>query len=69
MLIPNAIDHPISLVKVSCDNFRPPLNPIANKRYSDINFDELGGISNSLFNTQPVYQTQKTVTRGLLNFR
>jgi hypothetical protein len=47
--IPNTIDHPISKVNPSCDNSCPPLKPIANNRYKEINFEELAGISKSLF--------------------
>jgi CBS domain-containing protein len=40
MDIPKSIDHKISFVMCSCESSCPPLKPIANNKYSEINFEE-----------------------------
>lgn len=66
MPIPNKIDHPISMVNVSCDNSCPPLKPIENNKYSEINFEELGGISKSLFKYTANMPNTKKSKAGLV---
>jgi len=61
---PKIMDKNISGVNVSCDNSCPPLNPIANKRYIDMNLEEFGGISKSLLNTTAIIPSIKKVKQG-----
>ena len=66
--MPNIIDQPISLVNVSCDNSCPPLNPIANKRYKEMNLEEFGGISKSLFKYTAMMPNTKNNNAGFVRF-
>jgi hypothetical protein len=66
--IPKSIDQAISLLKVSWDNSCPPLNPIANNKYNEINLDELGGISKSLFKYTEMIPSTKKSSAGLVRF-
>ena len=68
MNIPNSIEKPISLVNVSCDSSCPPLNPIENNKYNEINFDELSGISKSLFTETAMIPSTKNNKAGLVKF-
>jgi hypothetical protein len=49
MKIPKIIDHRIFRLNDSWDNSCPPLKPMEINRYNEINLEELGGISRSLF--------------------
>ena len=55
-----------SSVMLSCANSCPPLNPIENKRYKEINFAELDGISKSLFSRTAMMPNRKNRNAGLL---
>ncbi len=66
--IPRNIDHKISMVNASRDNSCPPLKPMANNKYNDINLDELGGISKSLLMYTATIPNTKNKRAGLLKF-
>jgi hypothetical protein len=68
MAIPKSIERPISVVNVSCDNSCPPLNPIENNKYNEINLEELGGISRSLFKQTARIPKKKNNNAGLVRF-
>ena len=48
---PKASERSTSSLNPLCDNSCPPRNPIANKRYKEINLEELAGNAKSLFST------------------
>jgi hypothetical protein len=58
----------ISVVNASCDNSCPPLKPIANNKYSEMNFEELAGISRSLFTYTAIMPSTKNNKAGLVRF-
>ncbi len=66
--MPNNIDKPISFVNVSCDNSCPPLKPIANNKYREINFEELAGISKSLLKYTAIKPSIKNSNAGFVRF-
>jgi hypothetical protein len=68
MPIPNNIDHAISLENVSCESSCPPLNPIEKSKYNEMNLDELGGISKSLFKYTATIPRIKNSSAGLVKF-
>jgi hypothetical protein len=55
-----------SSVNVSCDNSCPPLKPIENSKYREINFAELAGISKSLFKRTAMMPKRKNKKAGLV---
>jgi hypothetical protein len=57
---------PTSLVNPLCANSSPPLNPIENNKYSEINLEELAGISKSLFTTAAITPNKKNSNVGLV---
>ncbi len=63
---PNRIDKSISWLNTSCDNSCPPLNPIDNNKYNDINFEVLGGISKSLFISTAITPNTKNKSAGFV---
>jgi hypothetical protein len=62
------MDNKISLFQALCDNSCPPLNPIAKSRYKEMNLDEEGGISRSLFNKAAIIPNKKNNRAGLVRF-
>lgn len=66
--MPNNIDQAISVENDSCDNSCPPLKPIENNRYKEINFEEFAGISKSLFNLTAIIPKIKNKNAGLVKF-
>lgn len=65
---PNNIDQAISVLKVSCDNSCPPLKPIANNKYKEMNFEEFCGISKSLFKHTATIPSTKKSRAGFVRF-
>lgn len=63
---PNKILHIISMLNTLCSNSCPPLKPIANKRYKEINLEEFGGISKSLFTSTANTPNTKNKSAGLV---
>lgn len=62
------MDNAISESKCSCDNSWPPLKPMANNKYNEINFEEFGGISKSLFRYTAIIPSTKNNKAGLVKF-
>ncbi len=68
MIIPNIMDKIISPFIIWWDNSCPPLNPIAKSNYNDINLDEFGGISKSLFKYTAKIPKAKNSKAGFVKF-
>ena len=66
--IPAKMVESISKVKWLCANSCPPLNPIEKSKYKDINFEEFGGISRSLFNFTAMIPSKKNKKAGFVKF-
>ena len=66
--IPNNIDQTISAVKVSCDNSCPPLKPMDNNKYREINLEELSGIFKSLLKNTAIIPRIKNNNAGFVKF-
>jgi hypothetical protein len=66
MAIPKTKDHEISEVQGLCWSSCPPLKPMENKRYSDINLKEDSGISRSLLIKTATMPSKKNKIVGLL---
>ena len=65
---PNKTDQNISIVKWLWANSSPPLNPMENSKYREINFEEFSGISKSLFNLTASTPKIKNSNAGLVRF-
>lgn len=66
MKTPNNADQIISKLKLLCANSCPPLKPIENNKYKEINLEELGGISKSLLNLVAMIPNRKNSNAGLV---
>ena len=66
--IPNSIETAISELNVSCESSCPPLNPMEKRRYNEINLEELGGISKSLFSLTANIPKIKNKKAGFVTF-
>ena len=65
---PNKSENAISLVNVLCANSCPPLKPIENNKYNDINLAEDSGIVKSLFKRTAKIPNTKNSRVGLVRF-
>lgn len=63
---PKKTDHRISSVKWLCANSCPPLKPMENKRYIEINLDVFEGISKSLFKRVARMPRRKNSSAGFV---
>jgi hypothetical protein len=63
---PNNKELIISVLKPLCDNSCPPLNPIENNKYREMNLLEEAGISKSLFTKVAKIPNRKNKSVGLL---
>ena len=64
--MPKITDHTISNLKWLWANSCPPLKPIENKRYSEMNFEVLSGISKSLLSLVAMIPRRKNNKAGLV---
>jgi len=55
-------------VSTSCESSCPPLNPMAKSKYSEMNFEEFGGISRSLFSSTATMPSTKNKRAGFVRF-
>jgi len=64
--MPNKSDQIISKLRSLCESSCPPLNPIDKSKYSDINLEELGGISKSLLSCTASMPRKKNRRAGFV---
>ena len=63
---PKSKDQIISKVIILCANSCPPLKPIANNRYNEINVEEFSGIFKSLFKFTAIKPKKKNNKAGFV---
>lgn len=59
------MEFDISALKSLCDNSCPPLKPIANKRYNEINLEDDSGMVKSLLTIVAIMPNKKIEEQGL----
>ena len=65
---PNDIDPRISQFTWLCANSLPPLNPMDNNRYMEMNLEELSGILRSFLNCTARIPNMKNKSAGFVKF-